>query len=203
MLEELDNHAILLLHLAGELPNADAAALQKRLSTDPMLRQQFDALSAAQQEFEESMARVDAAPLPAESVLTRRIGVAIRRRLAEHAVKAPDDAQAASRSHRYPWWAYTAASAAIVLLGVVSWWGHRPSTPLALPPVSPPSPIVRVSPAEAMQFTQSIMGDVNEETDPAHARAVATLNDAQRQLADLKNSRVEADSYFGVSDASE
>jgi hypothetical protein len=76
-----------------------------------------------------------------------------------------------------PWWAYPLASAAIIVLALLAWWGNRPHDPLTPPG---PGPVIAhdVTPraaAYAEQLAASFEPSENTQL----------LVDAQDQLADL------------------
>jgi len=75
-----DEGATLLLYLAGELPGADRAELERRLAEDATLRQRLERLREAHDRFVEAMPALDRTTRLAvpESVAVRRVAAAMR-----------------------------------------------------------------------------------------------------------------------------
>jgi anti-sigma factor RsiW len=124
MLHKLkDRHAILLMHLAGELPGEDRVRVERMLADDPSLRSELGALRDL---HESVMGHLDGnqADLPSaagEEAGVRRVLREMRRRQVE--LIARPQAPAARPARRWPAWSFrltTAAAAIIVLIGL---WG--------------------------------------------------------------------------------
>lgn len=123
VLEKLENNEfILLMYLADELPVEDKAEVERMFETDRALREQLAELRGAHSRFSERMTRSDdASPLrTSQAAMSRRIGRAMRQRLADRVVPAP----AKKRGLRYPWWAYPSAAVAASVLAGLTWWGN-------------------------------------------------------------------------------
>jgi hypothetical protein len=206
MLRELDKESILLLYLADELSATDRAEVERMLSADAGLQSELERLSAAQSSFESAMATLDARPLASESVVTRRIGAAMRQKLAEQVAKPQPAAPAPQRRTRYPWWAYPTASAAAVLIAMVSYWGHQPDGKSNLPAHTDQGPMVQI-PGDTANRTLATAADdkqvedlnLNFENDNASQPkpSVASLDSAEHHLAELSHS------VFGLNDGNE
>lgn len=135
VLRELNKESLLLLYLAEELSAEDRAQVERMLAGDAGLRADLEKLGGAFEVFETGMARLDARPLPAESVMVRSIGGAMRQRMAERMFEtARSAAPAAQRGLRYPAWAYPVAAAAAVLIAFLGYWGHQPDGSAKIPP---------------------------------------------------------------------
>src|SRR3954468_10641198 len=126
LLPNLSNESILVMYLAGELPEADRAEVQRLLTIDAGLQAQLEELRAAYGEAEAAFEAADAGErlsLP-EKTAARRVGQAGRswhaRRLAE-----PRREEFVPRRLRLPRWAYPVVGAAVITIGLVSWWGFR------------------------------------------------------------------------------
>lgn len=120
LLRQLDNdQAILLMYLAGELPEEDRVEVELRLVNDPALRDAMAELTALQGSVTADLARGDAATLPRREATIRRVvramAVAQDERLAREAEATPAEPP---RAFRLSWWAYPAAAAAILLVGI-------------------------------------------------------------------------------------
>lgn len=129
-MENLDRQALLLAHLAGELPPEHRDRVEQMLAANPSVQAEFDALNAAYADVETALRAADsveplAVPGPAAA---RRFGREVRgwhaRRMAAAQVavlKAP-----ARRPFQIPGWAYPVATAAIVILAYSAWWRFGP-----------------------------------------------------------------------------
>jgi len=123
-----DEGATLLLYLAGELPGADRAELERRLAEDATLRQRLERLREAHDRFVEAMPALDRTTRLAvpESVAVRRVAAAMRQwqaaRLARP-VAAPR-----AKPVGFPRWAYAVATAAAAVIAFVVWWGNTDDT---------------------------------------------------------------------------
>ena len=123
-----DDEAILMMYVAGELPPADIAEVDRRLAADVGLRRDLDRLRDADHRFTSAMRALDGASRPAvpESSGVRRVKRMIRQwhadRLARQApaVPVPD--------MRFPWWAYPLAAAASIVVAFMVWWGNADRT---------------------------------------------------------------------------
>src|SRR4051812_38121876 len=113
------------MYLAGELPEADRAEVDRMLSVDAGLRDQLERLREAYGWFSEEMARDDRSGRLAvsEGAAVRRVGRAMRQWHARRLAAAPAPVEASS-GLRYPWWAYPLAAAASVVIAFLVWWGN-------------------------------------------------------------------------------
>lgn len=132
-----NNEAILLMYLADELPSQDRAEVEQMLAGDAGLRAALERLQGVHETIQAELALLDRAePLPlTESVAVRRVGREMAQwhagRVARRAVE-----PAPTKGKPYPWWAYSISSAAVVLLGLLVWWGFFGETHSTLPPVN-------------------------------------------------------------------
>lgn len=117
-----NNEAILLMYLAGELPDEERAEVEQMLANDPALRGMLAELKALQSDVDGTMAQADAgdrvALLPRREAAVRRVARAIaaaREGAGER--KAPADEPA--RRFRIAWWAYPIAAAAALVVAFV------------------------------------------------------------------------------------
>lgn len=139
LLEQLDNNeAILLMYLAGELPESDRAEVQQMLSRDAALRDQFAQLAALQDSVSSVIAQADTRSLHA------RREAAARQFARDFASFTPATVAAAPQpSHhrnRLGWLRYPVAAAAILLLAFSLIHNRGNSTnPIAVGPITPPT----------------------------------------------------------------
>ncbi|HEY2587588.1 MAG TPA: hypothetical protein VGI81_17715 [Tepidisphaeraceae bacterium] len=133
VIEKLDNNEqILLMYLAGELPSADQADVDRLLAVDPGLRQSLAELQACQTLVDEALGNLDeASPLPVSAeAAARQTARAMRQRMAEPKVAATSRAD--ERSPRSWWWLYPTVAAASILV-VAMLWLNRQVGPTRLP----------------------------------------------------------------------
>lgn len=126
VLQQLEgNDALLLMYLAGELPESDRAEVERMLSVDAGLRDQLEQLREAHRWFSGEMTRDDGSIrlVVSEGAAVRRVGRAMRQWHARRLAAAPV-ATAAPSGLRYPWWAYPLAAAASVIIAFLVWWGN-------------------------------------------------------------------------------
>jgi hypothetical protein len=128
LLQQLENNeAILLMYLAGELPEADHAEVRQMLASDPALRAALADLSVLHDDVAGVLAGADAArPLSRADVATRQVSRAMvaARLEGQRAQPAPP----AKRSRlRIAWWAYPIGAAAMLTVAMTLFSGGRPT----------------------------------------------------------------------------
>src|SRR5690606_605492 len=124
--EQLENNeAVLLMYLAGELPEEDQVEVAQMLTTDMRLAAELDRLRGTAADSDALLNSVDAhSRLPvAEEVAVRNTLRRMRQWRVEHPYESP--APAARGGLAYPWWAYPTSAAAMLLLSTLVWWGFR------------------------------------------------------------------------------
>jgi hypothetical protein len=124
-----NNEAILLMYLAGELPEQDRLEVEQMLKRDPGLRATLAELAALQDDVHGAFARADAGlTLSGREAAVRAVSRAVTENAQRRAAAA--DAAASNRpAHqpfRVPWWTYPIAAAAIVLVAVIMTTPERP-----------------------------------------------------------------------------
>ena len=119
----LENESLLLLYLAGELPEADRAELDAQLAVDPALRSQLETMRGLHGGFEstlEEMDRVD--PVTPSAASFRNISRAMQQwnvdRLARPKVVTPP-------AKKIPVWGWSIGSVAAAVLLFCVWWGFK------------------------------------------------------------------------------
>jgi anti-sigma-K factor RskA len=140
MLEQLQNNeAVLLMYLAGELPEEDRAEVEQLLATDARLRRERDLLRATIADTNALIATADASgrvPV-AESVLVRHT----IRAMNEWELNRPAPLlKVVTSGLRYAWWVYPSSAAAVLFLAALVWWGYRPENPITEMVGLPPAP---------------------------------------------------------------
>lgn len=145
MLTELNTDAIALLYAADELTAVERAEIESRAAADPATRVALDRAVEELQQFNRTMQTLDALALARETAIgpvasewpqgqratqgeaasVRRVGAAMRQKLAEQAARATPQRVAGRTGSRYRWWVYPAVSAAAVTLMFLNWWGRQ------------------------------------------------------------------------------
>jgi anti-sigma factor RsiW len=128
LLHELENNeAILLMYLAGELPEEDRVEVEQMLASDPALRAELAELAALQTELTGVMARADGSgDLPRREAVVRQVSRALTAaRLQPLAPKAAP-AQTPRFRLRIAWWAYPIVAAALLVIGIMLLSDNRP-----------------------------------------------------------------------------
>src|SRR4051794_36705438 len=113
LLQQLENNeAILLMYLAGELPDADRAEVEQTLANDPALRAELAELTAVNDGVRTLLAQLDNGRAPARCEAAVR---AVSRAVASAAAQRPtlrlagaaeEDLPMARRRFHMAWWAY-------------------------------------------------------------------------------------------------
>jgi hypothetical protein len=205
MPQKLNKESMLLMYVADELSAADRAEVDRRLASDPVFAAELRRLESSVRTFEAAMARLDATALPHESIIVRRIGLAMRQHIADDlSAEVASTCIARRRTLRYPGWAYPAAAAAAVLIAFVSWWGHRPDGTLKLPAIGGAMAVVPMPEEEQKQVATDMEKSFEDTNLTQTEKSVASLESAEYQLAELSRSRAgTATSDFGFSDSHE
>jgi len=130
LLHELENNeAILLMYLAGELPEEDRLEVEQMLASDPALRAELAELAALQAELTGVVARVDGgggADMPRREAVVRQVSRAMTAaRLQPLAAKTAPAPAPRFRLH-IAWWAYPIVAAALLVVGIMLLSDNRP-----------------------------------------------------------------------------
>ncbi len=126
LLEQLENNeeAVLLMYIAGELPDEDRAEVAQMLSTDRRLRDELEQLRAT---VADANAMVGAQTArrgcrsPSRSRCATRCG-AMRQYRLTHPYR--EALAAVDKGLRYPWWTYPSSAAAMLLLSAAGLVGY-------------------------------------------------------------------------------
>lgn len=132
LLQQLENNeAVLLMYLAGELPETDRVEVDQMLAGDPALRLELAELTAMQEQMSAAFAQADGAVhLSRRDAAVREVGRAINNAKA-HALQHAKAAPQPKRSRmRIAFWAYPIAAAALLVVGIII---LRPTHPAAVP----------------------------------------------------------------------
>ena len=128
-LDHLDGHdAVLLMHLADELPTDDRARVEQMLGADEGLRARLEELRAAHDAVRDAIGRYDAShPLTgSEAAAVRHVGRMVRNWHADRAARPAARNLPPPRTLRFPYWSYPLAAAAAVTLAFVTWYVTLP-----------------------------------------------------------------------------
>ena len=127
LLRQLDNdQAILLMYLAGELPEEDRVDVEQRLVNDESLRAAMADLAALQSSIDTDLARLGDIPATRREASVRRV---VRAMSAVHEERLAADTAPPEpvRTFRLSWWAYPAAAAALLLIGIIVMTNRTPN----------------------------------------------------------------------------
>ncbi len=128
LLHELENNeAILLMYLAGELPEEDRVEVEQMLASDPALRMALAELSALQVEMVGVLAGAEV-PMVAsrrESAV-RQVSRALTAAKLQAVQAAPAPIEAARSRLRIAWWAYPIVAAAMLVVGLILLSDNQP-----------------------------------------------------------------------------
>jgi len=129
LLHELENNeAILLMYLAGELPEEDRIEVEQMLAGDPALRAELAELAALQDRVSGMMARADinSTDVSRREAVVRRVSRALTAARLEPLRTESAPADTARRRLRIAWWAYPIGIAAALLVGIMLLSDNRP-----------------------------------------------------------------------------
>jgi len=160
LLHELENNeAILLMYLAGELPEEDRVEVEQMLASDPALRAELAELAALQTELTGVMGRADGSgDLPRREAVVRQVSRAMAAaRLQPRSSKTVAAPVSRFRLH-IAWWAYPIVAAALLLVGMMLMSDNRPMN-LPAPHAgrgeyvdASPSPLTEIGPLQNGQI---------------------------------------------------
>ena len=131
LLEKLENNeAVLMMYLADELPAEDRAEVDSQLQNDPQLRDELARLRQADQSLIRAVESVQS--LPAESRhhrIVQQVTLAMMQQQSrkDERARQSSDSAPARRSLRIPNWVYPIATAAMVLIAFIAYWGFTKS----------------------------------------------------------------------------
>lgn len=144
MLHELENNeAILLMYIAGELPDEERREVEQMLSSDAALRATHDELRGLWDSAMSGIERLDAgdAPPMKTEVAARQVGRLVRQWHAARALSPAKKAEPVVASgRRLAWWQTAAAAAAVMFLGFLVYWGWTDSPGTQQPPLATTGP---------------------------------------------------------------
>lgn len=128
LLEQLENNeAILLMYLAGELPEADRAEVEQMLARDPALQRELEYLQSLSGEVAQMLGPGELAGQEAGNVRGERVvgraSAQIHRFAEERNKPVRIDVKPQPRRFRLAWALYPVAAAAVLVLGML-WWGR-------------------------------------------------------------------------------
>jgi hypothetical protein len=132
LLQQLENNeAVLLMYLAGELPDDDRAEVEQMLASDPALRQALEELAALQEGVGETFASADAGVTwSRRDAVVRNVSRAMAAARVERVAAGPVAPEVGRSRFRIPWWVYPVAAAAMLVVGILL---MSDSQPVSLP----------------------------------------------------------------------
>jgi anti-sigma factor RsiW len=183
LLQQLENNeAILLMYLAGELPEPDRVEVEQMLVNDDALRAAMTELAALQADVGGLLARAESpaftAPSRREASVRRVVRAMAAAREESPAAPAPLAIAAASadepRPYRLRWVAYPIAAAAVLLVGIIIMSNRAPA-------VLPPNREVAIIDQQQMNAPTPRIFD--QPSDPALDR----IDDVEQQVLSLRS----------------
>jgi anti-sigma factor RsiW len=151
LLQQLENNeAVLLMYLAGELPEDDRAEVEQMLASDPALRRGLEELGALQEAVDETFARADAGvALPRGEAVVRGVGRAMSAARSARVAAPPAAPEVGHSRFRIAWWVYPIAAAAMVVVGILLMADNQP---VSLPADQPGAPALAESDIETFEI---------------------------------------------------
>src|SRR5947207_11787048 len=133
LLEQLENNeAILLMYLAGELPEADRLEVEQMLASDAGMRATLAELKSLHDGVGGALARADAAQiLSRREAAVRQVSRALSQSVLTKTLGVINYAPGPRRRWPIAWLAYPIAAAAMLVIGMMIYSGNRPRS---LPP---------------------------------------------------------------------
>jgi len=138
LLHQLENNeAVLLLYLSGELPPEDREEVEQQLASDAGMRRELESLRDLESTLTQSLSKADGLAMPSpvaqsaiESAAVRRFSRAMVKIQVERAhADSLQSVPVFARSLRLPAWSYPFATAAMILIGWVAYWGFSAGSP--------------------------------------------------------------------------
>lgn len=129
LLQQLENNeAVLLMYMAGELPDADRAEVEQMLAADPALRASLAEMTSMHDHMIAMLSQADSAlHLSRREAAVRQVSLAINQAKVD-GLRAPAPASHPARSRtRIPVWAYPVAAAALLVIGIMIFNGQHPT----------------------------------------------------------------------------
>jgi hypothetical protein len=126
LIHELENNeALLLMYATDELPAEDRADVEQMLVNDAGLRAELERIRLAYDISMSALATMDknVAALPSENFAVRQACRAMKQWHVDQLLRIPVEAPVARR--KIPVWAYPAATAAMLVIGGLMWWGNQ------------------------------------------------------------------------------
>ncbi len=125
LLQQLENNeAVLLMYLADELDGADRAEVAQLLATDSQMRGQLEQLQRMDLDCRDALAAGDQRGILPESAALRQVRRLIRQWTVDRLSAQPAPMASPDRGRNWGW--YIAATAALMVVGMVGWWGLKP-----------------------------------------------------------------------------
>jgi anti-sigma factor RsiW len=130
LLQQLENNeAILLMFLAGELPEDDRVEVEQMLASDPALRAELAELQALHEGINAVLADAEEThSLPRCDAVVRNVSRAMAASQARPIHTKPDSTDTRLSRLRIAWWAYPLAAAALLIIGVFVLSDGHPAT---------------------------------------------------------------------------
>ena len=196
LLHQLENNeAVLLLYLAGEMPAEDRAEVEQLLACDSGLRHQLETLRRAENTLTLALSEADGLAMPPitqsarQAAAVRRVSrVMVKYQIEQRENAVVQEPQTPRRALRLPSWSYPFATAAMILIGWVAYWGFT---------AGGPSHRVRPEVAESFPESYRFEGDAvpNMSPDETGPRRFASLPSMGVEEGDMDLVAISVGSY--------
>jgi anti-sigma factor RsiW len=154
LLQQLENNeAVLLMYLAGELPETDRAEVDQMLAGDSALRLELAELASMQEQISAAFVQADSTfHLSRRDIAVREVGRAINNAKAAALQNPKSIAQPKRSRSRIPFWAYPTAVAAMLVVGIMIFTGNHQHPAVV---VTPDPTVKTVAIADVLPHTGS------------------------------------------------
>lgn len=184
LLQKLENNeAVLLMYLAGELPDADRIEVEQMLAADPALRMALGELTSLHDHLSASMAQAEVEAQPSRrDAAVRQVCRAISLLQQERDRIAPAASAPPPPRRRMGYWAYPLAAAAVIAIGMMIYPRNPQNTSLTQSNPAPPEAAMNYEPVEIIPVAS---------TDDR-------LSQIQHQLLSLRSAENDLDLFGGA-----
>jgi len=150
LMEQLQSdEAVLLMYLAGELPGAEQEEIEARLEKEEPLRGKLEEMRATQERVLGGMGELDASASSRwdgrQEMAAKNVTAMMRQWQVDRMRAAAAMGNGNGPKRHAPWWAYSSAAAALILIGWVAWWGITPVAPVSDSPIATMEDRVQIS----------------------------------------------------------
>ena len=175
LLQQLENNeAILLMYLADELGADDRREVEQMLARDAALRAELEKIRSAQDAVMAAIGAMDQAnPLRVSTpVAVRQVSRLMKQWQVDRLSRRP--MEIGKSGPNFPWWAYPTAAtgvAAMVLIGLMVWWGMKTDNGPVVGTGSPATAPVFVAAEDSSDESSSGLADAEQQASALSRRS--------------------------------